>query len=407
MDFHLDSLFSELYHRSMFARSFSLPSETKSIFIFGPRGTGKTTWLKTHIAPQIYIDLLNGDDFLRFSARPASIEELIPPGYPEYPKNPGDTDWIVIDEIQKVPELLNEVHRLIESRGCRFIMTGSSARSLRKKGVNLLAGRALTAHMYPLTAMELETAFSLEKSVRFGHLPSAYTITSDQEREAYLKSYVQTYIYQEVLQEGLTRNIGAFTRFLETASFSHGSVINYSEIARDIGRNRKVVENYFSILEDLLLGFTIPVFRRRAKRNMSVHPKFYFFDTGVYQTLRPRGPLDNYSEVSGPALEGLFIQEVRAYNEYHNCGYEIFFWRTAAHMEVDLVLYGRNGLKAFEIKHAQKVRGKDLKGLMAFGSDYPAAKLFLIYLGSRTEYHGNITILPFEWALKHMHELLC
>lgn len=384
-------------NRNMYTREFSLPTESKSIFIFGPRGTGKTTWLKTQIDPQIYINLLNSDDFLKLSARPASIEELIPPEY---------NNWIVIDEIQRIPELLNEVHRLIESRNYRFIMTGSSARSLRKKGVNLLGGRALTSFMYPLTAREMGKDFSLKQSIRFGHLPAACTIETDQERNAYLKSYVQTYISQEVLQEGLTRNIGAFSRFIETASFSHGSVINYSEIAREVGLNRKVVENYFSILEDLLLSFTLPVFRKRAKRTLSVRPKFYFFDTGIYQTLRPRGPLDSYSEISGPALEGLFIQEVLAHNAYHSCGFNTYFWRTASHVEVDLVLYGKNGLKAFEIKHAKTVRRKDLKGLKAFKSDYPSAQLYLIFLGPRKEYHDDITALPLDWALTHMDELL-
>jgi predicted AAA+ superfamily ATPase len=365
--------------------------------MFGPRGTGKTTWLKNNISAQIYIDLLDSENYFRLSARPSSLNQMIPP---------GTSDWIVIDEIQRIPELLHEVHRLIESKSYRFIMTGSSARSLRREGVNLLAGRALTTHMYPLTALELHKSFSLEKSIRFGHLPTAYTISSDQEREAYLESYVQTYVNQEVLQEGLTRNIGAFSRFLEIASFSHGSVINYSAIGREVGLHRKVVENYFSILEDMLLGFTVPVFRRRAKRTMSVRPKFYFFDTGVYQTLRPRGPLDSYSEVSGPAVKGLFIQEVRAFNEYNHLGYELFFWRTASRIEVDLVLYGKHGLKAFEIKHAKRIHQKDLNGLKAFGADYPDAQLYLIYLGSKPEYHGNIKVLPLSHVLTHMSELL-
>ncbi len=285
-------------------------------------------------------------------------------------------------------------------------MTGSSARALRKKGVNLLAGRALTANMYPLTATELGETFSLKQSIRCGHLPMAYTAASDQEREAYLKAYIQAYIREEVHQEGLTRNISAFSRFLEIASFSHGSVVNYTEIGRELGRNRKVVENYFSILEDLLLGCTLPVFRKRAKRDMTARPKFYFFDTGIYQTLRPRGPLDSFSEISGPAIEGLFLQEVRAHNEYHRYGYELFFWRTTSNIEVDLVLYGVRGLKAFEIKHAQRIREKDLKGLQAFGADYPSAQLYVIYMGTKTEYHGRITVLPFDWALTHMQELL-
>ncbi|MBL7006536.1 MAG: ATP-binding protein [Spirochaetia bacterium] len=381
----------------MFTRLYALPTEKLSVFLFGPRGTGKTTWLKDQIAAEVYIDLLKSDEFIRFSSRPASIEEIIPPGY---------KDWVVIDEIQRVPALLHEVHRLIEAKKYRFILTGSSARSLRKKGVNLLAGRAVTSHLYPMTAMELKDSFSLERAVRYGHLPTVCTDMNENEYKAYLSSYVQTYIQQEVLQEGLTRNIGAFARFLETASFSHGSVINYSEVAREVGQHRKVVESYFSILEDLLLGWMLPVFRKRAKRNMSVHPKFYFFDTGIYQILRPRGPLDSYSEISGAAIEGLLIQEIRACNEYYLSGYELFYWRTSTNIEVDLVLYGEHGLKAFEVKHADHIRDRDLRGLETFGFDYPEAQLYLIYRGTRKEYHGRITVLPITWALTHMPELL-
>jgi predicted AAA+ superfamily ATPase len=381
----------------MFARFFSLPTATHSVFIFGPRGTGKTTWLKEHLSAEVYIDLLDGDAYLRLSAHPSSLSQYIRPGY---------TGPVIIDEIQRIPQLLNEVYRLIEADDIRFVMTGSSTRSLRKRGVNLLAGRALTSYMFPLTAMELGSAFVLEDSIRFGHLPMVYSFDTQEEKLSYMSSYVQTYINQEVQSEGYTRNIGAFTRFLEIASFSHGSIINYSAIGKDAGINRKVVENYFSILEDMLLGMMLPVFRKRAKRDMRTAPKFYFFDTGIYQSLRPKGPFDSYSEISGPAVEGLFIQDVRAYNDYQRLGYELYYWRTRSNIEVNLVLYGQRGIKAFEIKHAKTVRPKDLRGLKAFGEDYPEAQLFIIYLGSTKQYHGNITALPLDWALRHLDEIL-
>jgi uncharacterized protein len=378
----------------MYKRLLSTPKEKKSFFLFGPKATGKTTWLKENIDFSVYIDLLNGEDYLKFSSSPGYLEHLVPPNY---------SGWVVIDEIQKVPRLLNEVHRLIENRNLHFILTGSSARSLRKKGVNLLAGRALTKHMYPLTALELGDDFSLEESIRFGQLPSIF---SEADKHTYLKSYVSTYLKEEVLQEGLTRNIGAFSRFLEAASFSHGTVINCTEIAREMGLNRKVVENYFSILEDLLLSIQLPVFTRRAKRRMTAHPKFYFFDTGVFQTLRPRGPLDSYTEISGAAVEGLFLQDAMAVNDYLQLEYQFYFWRTSSGLELDFVLYGPGGLMAFEIKHTDKVRKKDMKGLIAFKEDYPEAETFFVYNGDRPEYHDSITALPLSLALKHMDALL-
>ena len=378
----------------MYKRLLSAIDNKKSFFLFGPRATGKTTWLKENIKSAIYVDLLKSEDFIKFTSNPSSLENLIPPDY---------SGWVIIDEIQKVPQLLNEIHRLIEARRAYFILTGSSARALRRKGVNLLAGRALTLYMFPLTAIELGDDFSIEKSIRFGHLPAVF---SESDKNAYLKSYVTTYLKEEVLQEGLTRNIGAFSRFLEAASFSQGAVINFTEIAREMGLNRKVVENYFSILEDLLLSIQIPVFTRRAKRRMTAHPKFYFFDTGVYQTLRPRGPLDSFTEISGAAVEGLFLQDAMAVNSCLNLGYQFYFWRTGSGIEVDFILYGDGGLKAFEVKHTDKVRKKDLKGLTAFKDDYPEAEVFLVYNGERTEYHGDITALPLSLTLKKMDLLL-
>jgi len=208
-----------------------------------------------------------------------------------------------------VPELLNEVHRLIEGRKARFVLTGSSARKLRGKGINLLGGRALTYQLFPLTAVELGTDFNLKRSVEFGHLPVACT---EKEPQPYLESYVKTYLREEVQQEGLTRNLGAFARFLETASLSQTGQLNISEVARDSSVERKVVENYFHILEDLLLAQRLPVFTKRAGRRIVQHPKFYIFDAGVYRTIRPKGPLDGPEEIRGSALETLVYQELRA-----------------------------------------------------------------------------------------------
>ncbi len=379
----------------MFNRIIKLPLEGKSsIFLFGPRGTGKTSWLKKHLPNSLYFDLLHFPTYTRLSAEPHKLATLIPPGY---------TDWIIIDEVQRVPELLNEVHRLIEERKLRFLLTGSSARSLRRYGVNLLAGRALRYYMHPLTIQEIGDDFNFSHALQYGLLPEA---VGHEYPAKYLETYVQTYVKEEVLQEGLTRNIGAFTRFLEVASFSQGSMLNASEIGRELSLSRHKVAEYFDILEDLLIAKRIFPFKQRAKRRVVAHQKFYFFDTGVYRALRPMGPLDSLQEVEGAALETLFLQSLQAINDYFSLGYSIYFWRTSTGTEVDFVLYGPRGLHAFEIKRASKTSSAAFKGLKAFQAEYPEAKLSVIYLGEHKEYHEAITAIPFVQALKELPYML-
>jgi predicted AAA+ superfamily ATPase len=316
---------------------------------------------------------------------------------------PEENSCIIIDEVQKIPELLDEVHRLIEQKQVTFILTGSSARKLRQKGVNLLAGRALKLAMHPLTAEELGDHFTLEHSLQYGHLPCAYT---EADPQAYLHSYVQTYLKEEVQQEGLTRNLGTFARFLEAASFSQGNILNVAEIARDCSVERKTVENFFTILEDLLIGYRLPIFTKRAKRKMVKHPKFYFFDVGVYRTIRPQGPLDSPEEIEGPALETLFLQEAKAINDNHHLHYDISYWHTSNNMEVDFILYGKRGFKAYEIKRSQHISSKTLRGLKAFMKDYPQAECHLLYGGKERLTINGIHIHPFDEYIKHLHEHL-
>ncbi|MBI5364914.1 MAG: ATP-binding protein [Planctomycetes bacterium] len=377
----------------MYARLLQPPE--RSFFLFGPRGTGKTAWLKTRLGGgALVFDLLKSGTYQRLSASPERIGDLVPEDH---------DDWVVVDEVQRVPELLNEVHRLIESRKLRFALTGSSARKLRRGGTNLLGGRARTLRMHPLTALELGDDFDLARALRFGTLPFACT-TKDP--ESYLRDYVDTYLREEVQQEGFVRAIGPFSRFLEAASFSQGSVLNMASVARDAGVQAKVVEGHFKLLEGLLLAVRLPVFTRRAKRRMVAHPKFYYFDAGVYRTLRPRGPLDSAEEIDGPALETLMLSNLRAVNDAFALGYELSYWRTHDGREVDFVLYGERGLIAIETKRTHRVRDEDLAPLLTFREEFPMAKAYFVHLGKERGHDRGIDILPAGAALAELDSIL-
>lgn len=377
----------------MYSRLINYP-KSQSFFLLGPRGTGKSTWLKETFPSALYIDLLKGETALPLRANPSRLESLIPSGF---------KDWIIIDEVQKIPELLDEVHRLIELRKLRFILTGSSARKLRKKGVNLLAGRALNRFMHPLTIEEMKEDYSFQKTLKSGFLPASVKAENSKD---FLMSYVDTYLKEEVQQEGISRNLGGFSRFLEAASFSQGEVLNISEVARECHLERKLITSYFSVLEDLLIAYRIPCFSKRAKRDVISHPKFFLFDVGVFQAIRPRGPLDSDDLLSGAILETVFFQQVLALNDYFQLGYKLYFWRTKNKLEVDFVLYGERGLKAFEIKRSPTVRNEDLKGLKGFSDIYPEAECYLLYGGENKQTINNITYIPFEDALKNLKDVL-
>lgn len=379
------------YHRLIHL----LWNQQSSILLLGPRATGKTTWLRENFPNAIVIDLLKTEDYQIFLNNPSKLENRIPTHF---------SDWIIIDEIQKIPDLLNEVHRLIETFGYRFILTGSSARKLRQKGVNLLAGRALDYRMHPLVCQEIGPAqFVLEKALQGGLLPTAYQMDNPLH---YLSTYVTTYLREEIAQEGILRNIAQFSRFLEAASFSQGQLLNYSEIGRDLGIDRKTVAEYFSIVYDLLIGVELPVFTKRAKRQLITHAKFYYFDVGVYRSIRPKGPFDRPEEIDGPALETLFFQHLRAMNDYYQLGFQFYFWRTDSQVEVDFVAYGEKGLFAFEIKRSKTIQKKDLKGLKLFGQDYEMAQLYLLYGGTAKEYYDTIQVVPFVDMLFALPEIL-
>ena len=307
---------------------------------------------------------------------------------------------IVIDGIQKLPELLEVVHLLIERKtGRQFILTGSSARKLRRHGVNLLGGRAAEKHLHPYMAAELGDRFRLDIALRHGMLP---VVWAADDPGATLDAYNGLYIREEVQVEGFVRNVGSFTRFLEAMSFAHASVLNLAAVARDCQVSRKTAEGYLEILEDLLLGFRVEVFSKRAKRAVAAHPKFYFFDVGVFRANRPAGPLDSRAELDSGALEGLVAQHLRAWCDYSGGRHTLHYWQTRSRVEVDFVVYGESGIYAVEVKASRHVRPEDLTALGSFGEDYPQSHRYLLYRGKDRLKRDNVLCLPCEEFLTNL-----
>jgi len=373
-------------------RLFTVPKG--SFFMFGPRGTGKSTWLRQNFPDAIYLDLLDPETFRAYLAHPERLREAIE-GNPK-------ARAIVVDEIQKVPALLDVVHKLIEEKNRRslsFILTGSSARKLKRTGVDLLAGRLLLKTLHPFMAAELGPRFDLKTSLRLGMLP---LVLGAAEPEETLKSYVSLYLQEEVQAEGLVRNIGNFSRFLEAVSLSHASLLSTSEVARECQVGRKTVEGFVEILEDLLLGFRLKVFSKRARRQLVHHPKFYYVDAGVFRSVRPKGPLDSPEEIGGACLEGLVAQHLRAWTAYSRGDHQIYFWRTRTGTEVDFVLYGEHTFLAVEVKSSKSVHSKDVRPLATFLEDYPQAQACLLYGGHERLRINGIPCLPCDEFLRQI-----
>jgi predicted AAA+ superfamily ATPase len=369
-----------------------LQAHAGSFFLFGPRGTGKSTWLRALQGQALWIDMLDPETVRLFQARPERLLERID-------AQPLITD-VVIDEVQKVPAILDVVHKLVEGdRPLRFILTGSSARKLRRGAANLLAGRLTELHMHPFMAAELGDAFDLQRSLEVGLVP---LIWSAIEPKNTLRAYASLYLQQEVQAEALVRNVSAFARFLEAISFSHGSLLNLAEVARECQVGRKTVEGYLEILEDLLLSFRLPVFTRRARRHLVAHDKFFYFDAGVYRSIRPKGPLDSPEEIEGMALEGLIAQHLRAWASYRNVPTELSYWRTKSGSEVDFVVYGDDVFVAIEVKRSRNVHHTDLRALKAFKEDYPEAQVCLLYMGQDEIKMGEVLCLPCDSFLKKL-----
>lgn len=363
-----------------------------SFFLFGPRGTGKSSWARATFGDALWLDLLEPETLRSYSARPERLRELVA----AHPR----ARHVVIDEVQRAPELLSVVHELRERRKeLRFVLTGSSARKLRRSAADLLGGRALRCWMHPFMAAELGTRFDLASALKIGLVP---LVLGAEDPEATLRAYHSLYLREEIQQEGLVRSVGSFARFLEAISFSHASVLNVSAVARECEVDRRTVVGFVELLEDLMIGTRLPIFTRRAKRAVSAHPKFFFFDAGVFRAARPRGPLDRDSEIQGPALEGLVLQHLRAWNAYRGEPNSIHYWRTRAGVEVDFVVYGPDGLWAIEVKNSRRVHPLDVRGLLAFRDDYRESRPVFLYRGTESLQIEGVACMPVERFLARL-----
>ncbi len=361
-------------------------------FLFGPRGTGKSTWLAQIFPGALRFDLLAPEVLRSLQARPERLRERLD-------AMPA-ADTVVIVEIQKAPQLLDVVHSLIEERpSLRFVLTGSSARKLRHGAANLLGGRLVSASMPPFLAAELGSAFDLTRALQIGLVPLIWQAADPQ---ASLAAYASLYLQEEVQAEALVRQIGDFGRFLEVISFSQASQLNLSALAREAEIPRKRAESYLTILEDLLLSFRLPVFQRRAQRQLVQHQKFFYFDAGIYRALRPRGPLDAPQEIEGLALETLVAQHLRALCQLRRRGESLSFWRTRAGLEVDFVIYGPDRFWAIEVKRSHRIDRRDLAGLRAFGDDYPEAERLLLSFAPEPLLIDGIRCEPIEPWLRQL-----
>lgn len=364
----------------MIARYLQLEKELDtSVFLFGARQTGKSTLLRSQLKGAIYIDLLDSELLLRFRSKPNLLYDML--------QDKDEQTVVVIDEIPEVPELLNEVHRLISEKGIKFVLCGSSARKLKRKGHNTLGGRAFPCYFYPLVSAEIPN-FDLDKALIHGMLPNHYFAKNPQRL---LAAYIDVYLKEEILQESIVRQLGNFQRFLEVAALSNGEIINYSNIATDCGIKVHIVRAYFDILEDTLIGYRIPAYTQTVKRRLIQAPKFYFFDVALPQYLLHRTTLAQGTIEYGHAFEHFIVQELVAYIGYNHKEEKLSYWRTHTGVEVDAVI--GDAQIAIEIKSTNNIQSKHLKGLKSFVSDYPHARPIVVSLDKLTRKTDGVEIM--------------
>lgn len=360
---------------------------TKTFFLFGARGTGKTTLLKKEFKDAYFINLLDESKYQSYLGDIDLFRRHVSARPPK--------QRIVIDEVQRLPEVLNYVHDMIETQGRRFVLTGSSARKLKRKGVNLLAGRALVKHLYPLVPTEMDHDFDLHKALRFGTLP---IVVSDESAEETLQAYALTYVQQEIKAEALVKNLQGFSRFLPIAALCHGQVVNISNIARDSGVSRTTVNGFFEILEDTLIASFLPAYRSQPKVRELRHPKFYFFDSGVVRTIKKQsGPIDD--DEKGFLFEGFVYHCLKAYGAYLSLFDNLSYWSPldAKSLEVDFLVHQGREITAIEVKAKKHLRPDDIKGLRAVESLKGIKQRLIVYMGlERQDLGQGILALPFE-----------
>lgn len=350
-----------------------------SIFLFGARQTGKSTVLRNQFPDSIYIDLLDSTMKSRFQRRPTLLYEMLA----DKPKG----TLVIIDEIPEIPELLNEAHRLISEKGLVFILCGSSARKLKRKGNNTLGGRACPVYLFPFVSAELPD-FDLDQAINYGMLPPHYLAKNPQRR---LAAYIDVYLKEEIKEEALVRNLSAFQRFLEIAALTDGEMINSKNIAQDCGVSANTVSSYFEILEDTLIGFRVPAYTKATKRRLIQTPRFYYFDVGIVNHLLHRRNLVRGTVEYGHAFEHLVMQELYAWLSYKESRERLSFWRTHTGLEVDAVI--GDARVAIEIKSVEEVQPRHLKGLKAFSEDYPSARTIIVSLDPINRKMGNVECL--------------
>lgn len=360
-----------------------------SLFLWGSRQTGKSTLLKMLFPDARYYDLLKSDLRMVLQMHPSQLREEC------QMLNEGEV--VIIDEVQKVPALLDEVHWLIENKGLHFILSGSSARKLRRSGVNLLGGRALRRTLFPLVSAEIPD-FNLNRALNNGMLPRHYLVENATNR---IKAYIGDYLQQEIVEEAIVRRLEAFTRFLQVAALSNAEIVNYTNIAQDCGISSKSVKEYFTILEETMLGFFLPAYTKVMKRKLILSPKFYYFDVAIPNHLLRRTPLQQGTDSYGHALEHLIIQELRAYISYMNLDKSLTYWHTQDNRyEVDAIV--GDAEVAIEVKSSQSVSSTDTKGLRAFAEEHSDAKLVLVSMEERPRMLNGIEVWPAEQFLQRL-----
>jgi predicted AAA+ superfamily ATPase len=362
----------------------------QSTFLWGPRKTGKTTFLRQAFPHSLCYDLLQTDIFLEFVKRPSLLREQLLAAPARQLKEP-----VIIDEVQKVPQLLDEIHWLIENKGLRFILCGSSARKLKRGKANLLGGRAWRYEMHPLVSAEVAD-LDLLRALNRGMIPVHYL---QEEYRKSLQAYVRDYLKEEVFDEGLTRNIPAFSRFFDAMGYSHGELTNYTNIARDCGVDTKTVKEYYQILADTLLGTMIEPYKKCQDRHVIMRAgKFYLFDVGVAGAIIHRQIAQGKGEQFGRAVEHFILMEILAHRAYRELDYEVNFWRTKSGLEVDFIL--GQGEVAIEIKGTSRVDNTDLRPLKAFIQEYRPAKAFVVCNESAPRVYESIHIVPWRDFLR-------